>query len=75
MWHLIGKEHLIEITLFCDLNQFKKEAFADPRLVGLSFLLPAPEELKTPFCNFMVLLLGMSIMRLGTMACWDWLFQ
>lgn len=75
MWRLIGKEHLIEITLSCDLDQIKTEAGADKRLVGLSFLLPAPEELQTPFCNFMVLLLGMSIMRLGTMACWDWLFQ
>lgn len=72
---MAGKKHLIKTTLFCDLDQIKIEAFADKRLVGLSFLLPAPEELQTSFCNFMVLLLGMSIMRLGTMACWDWLFQ
>lgn len=49
VWHLIGKEHLIETTLFCDLDQIKIEAFADKRLVGLSFSATCSWRAANPF--------------------------
>lgn len=61
--------------IFHDVNQVKIEASADEKLVGLSFLLPSPKEPLISFCNFMVLLLAICLMRLGIMTCWEWLLQ